>query len=150
MRGLNLRSTVNDVAREAGVSAATVDRVLNQRGGVSERTRALVVESARRLGYVAEMAIGAAPVRLDFVLPGGGNLFMTTLRQELETQARGRLGLDVRVAIIEGFQPERLAAALLASLRRGRRRRRGVGSSGGARGDPRVKRQRRQSGDAGL
>jgi LacI family transcriptional regulator len=109
-----LRSTVNDVAREAGVSVATVDRVLNRRGGVSERTRALVFESARRLGYLAEAATnGAAPVRLDFVLPAGGNLFMATLRQELETQARERPGLDVHVAAIEGFHPDALASALL-------------------------------------
>ena len=29
-----MRSKLIDVAREAGVSAATVDRVLNERGGV--------------------------------------------------------------------------------------------------------------------
>ena len=111
-----MRTTVTDVAREAGVSVATVDRVLNRRGGVSERTCALVIASARRLGYLAEgLANGAAAarVRLDFVLPAGGNLFMATLRQELEAQARERPGLDVRVASIEGFNPERLAMALL-------------------------------------
>jgi LacI family transcriptional regulator len=42
--------TVFDVAREAGVSPATVDRVLNNRGGVRERTREIVVETARRIG----------------------------------------------------------------------------------------------------
>jgi transposase len=34
-----LRSTIIDVAREAGVSTATVDRVLNNRSGARSRTR---------------------------------------------------------------------------------------------------------------
>ena len=135
----HLRSTLVDVAREAGVSVATVDRVLNERGGVSERTRALVFESARRLGYLPEPAGAAAPeaVRLDFVLPAGGNLFMATLREQLEAQARGRPGLEVRVCAMEGFIPETLAAALIEYLRpHRRRRRRGARSSRRARSDP--------------
>src|SRR5436309_945906 len=103
-----LRHTVIDVARDAGVSVATVDRVLNNRAGVRERTRTAVFESARRLGYLPEppRLNGEAVVRLDFALPSGGNPFIQALRGELETQARDRAGLDVRVASIEGFNPE--------------------------------------------
>lgn len=110
-----MRTTVVDVAREAGVSVATVDRVLNSRAGVSERTRAIVFESARRLGYLPEGANGAAAavVRLDFVLPAGGNQFMATLKDEIESQARARPGLEISVCAIEGFNPDTLAAALL-------------------------------------
>ncbi|MDE3177757.1 MAG: LacI family DNA-binding transcriptional regulator [Pseudomonadota bacterium] len=109
-----MRYTVNDVAKEAGVSVATVDRVLNHRAGVRERTRLLVTESARRLGYLpasAEAAADGAALRLDFALPAGGNPFILNLRRELEAQARP--GLAVRVAAIEGFNPDTLAAALL-------------------------------------
>ncbi|TIU85178.1 MAG: LacI family transcriptional regulator, partial [Mesorhizobium sp.] len=49
-----MRSTLTDIAREAGVSAATVDRVLNNRAGVRARTREVVLETAQRLGYIAE------------------------------------------------------------------------------------------------
>ncbi|MEX0502803.1 LacI family DNA-binding transcriptional regulator [Alphaproteobacteria bacterium LSUCC0719] len=41
---------LEDIAKHAGVGLATVDRVLNERGGVSERTVARVLDSARELG----------------------------------------------------------------------------------------------------
>ena len=45
-----MRTTVSQIAREAGVSPATVDRVLNDRDGVRPRTREIVLQVARKLG----------------------------------------------------------------------------------------------------
>ena len=45
------RVTVEDVAREAGVSAMTVSRVVNGKAGVAERTRLRVENAIRKLGY---------------------------------------------------------------------------------------------------
>lgn len=45
------RVTVTDVAREAGVSTATVTRALQESSLVVPETRARVLEAARRLGY---------------------------------------------------------------------------------------------------
>ena len=42
---------LGDVARKAGVSEATVSRVLNGRPGVSESTRAAVLTALDVLGY---------------------------------------------------------------------------------------------------
>jgi LacI family transcriptional regulator len=47
------RPTVADVAREAGVSVATVDRVVNGRLPVREDTARRVLEAAQRLGFHA-------------------------------------------------------------------------------------------------
>lgn len=44
------RPGIEDVARLAGVSTATVDRVLNERGSVSAKTINRVLDAARRLG----------------------------------------------------------------------------------------------------
>lgn len=44
------RTNFADIALDAGVSASTVDRVLNERGSVSDAKRRLVLDAARRLG----------------------------------------------------------------------------------------------------
>lgn len=47
-----LVSAIADVAREAGVSQATVSRALSGSGHVADRTRARVIEVANALGFV--------------------------------------------------------------------------------------------------
>ncbi|HJP67667.1 MAG TPA: LacI family DNA-binding transcriptional regulator, partial [Sphingomicrobium sp.] len=43
--------TIEDVAREAGVSAMTVSRVINKEKNVREETRKAVLETIERLNY---------------------------------------------------------------------------------------------------
>lgn len=108
-----MRATLTDVAREAGVSSATVDRVLNNRPGVRERTRVVVVETARRLGYLPDDAtVASGSIRLDFVLPEGTNSFIRMLGAQIALQGAARPELEVRVTSIEGFNPDTLAETL--------------------------------------
>ena len=51
--------TLRDVSEASGFSEMTVSRVLRNRGDVSDRTRAKVIEAARRLGYVPNKIAGA-------------------------------------------------------------------------------------------
>ncbi len=110
-----MRSTVSDIARTAGVSSATVDRVLNNREGVKKRTREIVLEAARNLGYLS----GSGPlgnttdrIKLDFVLPAGTNTFIANLRDQIVRQAALRPEIELTIHNVEGFNPDTLARAL--------------------------------------
>ena len=107
-----MRSTLIDIAKGSGVSTATVDRVLNNRSGVSERTRTIVMETAARLGYFggAEAAVGK--IRLDFVLPEGTNTFIANLKAQIERQCAAQEGIEFNVHSVEGFNPASLAQKL--------------------------------------
>ena len=72
------RATLEDVARVAGVSLATVDRVVNRREGVREKTIARVEAAvAARLGRSGGDAVGAQPEFSLRVHPAtGSNSFM--------------------------------------------------------------------------
>jgi len=111
-----LRSKLTDVAKAAGVSTATVDRVLNNRAGVSNRTREIVFNAAHSLGYIAGTpAEDATPVRsikLAFVLPAGTNTFIANLREQIAKQALLQPEIDVSIHSVEGFNPDTLAHAL--------------------------------------
>ncbi len=65
--------TIVDVAREVGMSHATVSRVLNNTGYIKESTRQLVLEAVERLGYVANQQArslaGASSNLIGLLLP---------------------------------------------------------------------------------
>lgn len=108
------RVTLHDVAREAGVSPATVDRVLNDRDGVRSRTRDVVLGTARRLGYISDPAApeAQAPIPLVFLLPAGTNAFINALHRHIEAAVTTRPELAVTIERIEGFNPQTLASRL--------------------------------------
>ncbi len=111
-----MRSTLADIAREAGVSTATVDRVLNNRPGVKSRTREAVIGAAKRLHYIGEQNGHALPepqrTRVIFVLPKGTNAYIVKLKGQIEVQAALRPELAVSVELVEGFNPDTLAKTL--------------------------------------
>ncbi len=49
-----MKTTIRDVAREAGVSIASVSNALNGKKKVSDETQARIEEAVKRLGYVAD------------------------------------------------------------------------------------------------
>ncbi|MBW8322444.1 MAG: LacI family DNA-binding transcriptional regulator, partial [Rhizobium sp.] len=75
-----MKPTVHDIAAAAGVSLATVDRVLNRRPGVSARTRDKVEGAVVALGFVRDVAAAnlakGRVYPLTFVLPANDNSFM--------------------------------------------------------------------------
>ncbi|WJR65160.1 LacI family DNA-binding transcriptional regulator [Neorhizobium sp. CSC1952] len=112
------RPTIVDVARHAGVSTATVDRVLNGRQGVRAPTVQRVMKSAAELGYVEEGALSAATpqtlANISFLLPAGTNRYLVHLGRSIieHTSLFQKHGIKPTVEYIKSFSPEALATAL--------------------------------------
>lgn len=116
-----MRPTVNDIAKEAGVSLATVDRVLNARPGVREKTIRAVNEAIAKLGYVRDLAAAnlarSRTYRMAVVLPDTESQFVQTLVVALQDAASMAAAsrMEVRLHRFPAEDPHALAA-LLATL----------------------------------
>ncbi|OWO92342.1 LacI family transcriptional regulator [Rhizobium esperanzae] len=113
-----MRPTVHDIAAAAGVSLATVDRVLNQRPGVRHVTREKVETAIRELGYVRDVAAAnlakGRTYPLVFILPASDNSFMHGLNAEIR-QAILRSPAertDIRTIEVPAFDSAALVAVL--------------------------------------
>ena len=86
------RATVHDVAREAGVSLATVDRVLNARPGVRQKTIDKVEAAVEKLNFSRDMSASmlarSRDIRITFIMPEGTNQFMENLAAAIKHQSR--------------------------------------------------------------
>ena len=84
--------TIHDVARRAGVSIATVSRVLNNTCKVREDKRLLVLEAARDLGYSPNPAalslLNKKTGALGVLLPSVHGEFFSELLNTLDEAAR--------------------------------------------------------------
>lgn len=93
------RPTINDLAREAGVSVATVDRVLNGRHRVREETARRVFEAASAIGYHAvglirhRMFENLPEYRLGFILQKERHFFYQAFARELEAAVASAPGM---------------------------------------------------------
>ena len=89
--------TIRDVAKEAGVSTATVSNVLNKTGKVGQRTHLLVLSAVKRLGYVPDVHARHLASRvsrtLGIIVSDIENPFFPEVIKSFETRAR-HLGYD--------------------------------------------------------
>lgn len=127
------RATVHDVAREAGVSLATVDRVLNARPGVRPVTAEKVEEAIRTLDFRRDLSASllarARDLRIAFLIPDGRNEFMVNLesavarrarpakteRMTIETQHFKALDARALAAAIDALQPRTCDCAVVVA-----------------------------------
>src|SRR5258705_6688350 len=112
------RATLEDVAREAGVSLATADRVVNQREGVRGQTIARVELAIAKLGYRANAAAMRLArnesFRFAFILPSNANSFMSNLSVQVERTSDWLASQNgyIDVMHVDAFDPTALASAL--------------------------------------
>src|SRR5262245_28476203 len=112
--------TLQAIARQAGASLATVDRVLHNRPGVRPDTVRRVKEAIERNAFqphvaAAELARGRAR-RFAFVMPSGPNPFMQQIEAYLGEMSAwlSARRLAVETVATDVFDPPVLAAALEA------------------------------------
>ncbi len=114
------RPTIHDVARAAGVSSATVDRVLNARERVREDTAQRVYEAARSVGYHAAALIGqrvqteAPRLHLGVVLHKERQAFYQQFREELDRAVLAATG--VRASVVLDFVSSQAPADFTAAM----------------------------------
>lgn len=113
-----MRPTVHDIAAAAGVSLATVDRVLNQRPGVRNVTREKVESAIREIGYVRDVAAAnlakGRTYPFVFIVPASDNSFMHGLNAEVRAAvARSPVErTDIRTIEVPAFDPAALVNEL--------------------------------------
>ncbi|MEL6962949.1 MAG: LacI family DNA-binding transcriptional regulator [Pseudomonadota bacterium] len=112
-------ATSNDVADMAGVSLATVDRVLNGRRGVRHETRERVKDAIERLGFRPDASAAnlakRRTYRFLFVLPSRHSGFAEHLEQAVKAAPAA---LDTERVVISIKKAEMIDhGALLATLR---------------------------------
>ncbi len=94
-------ATIRDVAARAGVSVATVSRVLNGKELVREATSAQVLEAARTLRYVPNVAARSLSIRrsqtIGIVLPEVHGEFFSEVIRGIDVAAR-REGYHILVS----------------------------------------------------
>lgn len=84
--------TTKDLAKEAGVSLATVDRVLNGRPGVRQTTVASVNAAIEKIGFIRNQSAAnlarSRTYRFEFLLPRRGDEFLASVIDRIsETKA---------------------------------------------------------------
>lgn len=114
-KGIMRKPTFSDIAGRAGVGTATVERVLNGRGGVSPQAAEKVLKAARELGYprlLPEVHRGLMRVEVLMVRPE--TTFYRRLSRAFERIAAT---LDPLVVVQRSFAPEMNPREVAARIR---------------------------------
>ncbi len=110
--------TINDIARVAEVSLATVDRVLNARPGVREVTVKKVNKAIAELGYVRDTAAAnlarGRVYHFTFILPSNANEFVSMIEAQIEQLSSGMRHERTKLSFLRvaAFDPMALASAI--------------------------------------
>lgn len=113
-----MRPTTKDLAKAAGVSLATIDRVLNGRSGVRQKTVDAVNEAIERIGFernqVAATLARQKGYRFGFVLPRSGDEFLDVIKRhiaEFDQASRAEM-IQTKIVRIDEHDPHRAAKTL--------------------------------------
>jgi LacI family transcriptional regulator len=109
------KPTVNDIARVAGVSLATIDRVLNARPGVRGVTIKRVNDAIQQLGYVRDTAAAnlarGRVYNFLFILPANNNEFVASLEAQIDALSKSLAADRTTLSFVKvaAFDPQAMA-----------------------------------------
>ena len=114
------RVTIADVANAAGMSVATVDRVLNGRRKVRALTAERVLKAANDLKYHStslvrqRMRDSMPEVRFGFLLQKKSKVFYRELARDLRTAVSERTNVrgKIEISYVDELSPEVIAKAM--------------------------------------
>lgn len=93
-----MKPTIYDIARLAGVSTATVSKVFNQRGSISEETKKKIMQISKELNYqpsvVASALTGKKTYTIGLLIPDLVNPFFAEMTRNVEDRAH-ELGFNL-------------------------------------------------------
>lgn len=105
-----MKPTIYDVAREAGVSIATVSKVMNNQR-VGEKSKEKVLQAMKKLNYkpsvLASALTGKQTSTIGFLLPDLANPFIAEMARRVEDRAYER-GYNLVICSTD-FEPEKEA-----------------------------------------
>ncbi|WP_420862658.1 LacI family DNA-binding transcriptional regulator [Algirhabdus cladophorae] len=110
--------TLQDVAQLAGVSYATADRVLNQRGKVAAKSATKVQNAMAQLGYVRNVAAAnlsrSRTQKIAFLIPRRTHAFFARMHAHLDKTIDHLKHAQVTIDVIEvdAFRPDALRTIL--------------------------------------
>ena len=103
---MSVKARLIDIARTAGVSEATVSRVLNGRAGVNETTRRTVIDVARQLGRDVGPDVTQSGPLVGVLVPDLDNQVFASWVERIEAELfqRGASALvSVRARTVAGY-----------------------------------------------
>jgi LacI family transcriptional regulator len=105
-----MKPTIHDVAREAGVSRGTVDRVLNKKGSVSSEAERKVNEAIEKLNYkrspvASARALHKKNIKIGILYPDVDHFFWKEVNKGIrEAKARlDSLGVELLVRTTKNY-----------------------------------------------
>ncbi len=117
---LTKKQGMTDLAREAGVSVATVDRLLNGREAVHADTRLRILAAAQRIGHPAALRLGLPPaampeLRIGVLLHKQGQDFYKAFADEVTRAVAAATG--VRATLVLEFSASQGPSDMAGHLR---------------------------------
>lgn len=100
------RITIKDIARQAGVSIGTVDRVLHERGEVAAVTRARILDLAEKMNYKPNLFARALTSKKQYhilaLIPQASdeNIYWVNHKEGILSQAKELEAYSVKVTVI--------------------------------------------------